>query len=163
MGQNVNITNIRTKLIRINPALTVSALTTGQVLWVPTEVKLAGGLAGDIVRVESVRVVDNDDVGPDLDLMFFSENPASHAALDATFSLSDADSLLWWGKAELRTWVDAANNFVAFMGAGDYLDDIRPKVDANGSIWCSGVIRATNTATASGMVVDLGIVREKSK
>ena len=100
---------------------------------------------------------------PDLDLMFFSGNPESHAALDATFSLSDADSLLWWGKAELRTWMDAANSFVAFIGTGDYLDDIRPRVDANGSIWCSGVIRATNTATAAGMVIDLGIVKEKGK
>ena len=160
-SQVVDITSNRTQIVEITPEFSPTTSTSSQVVFKPTEVELKGTIEGDIVRVETIRIITNAGGKPSLVLLFFNGNPTSYSELGEAISFSAVDSLLYWGKSEVvNEDVYTINASVEFKE----VSGVRIPVDSNGNIWCSGITDpiTRRSGTFSTLLVNLGIVRERN-
>jgi hypothetical protein len=130
-----------------------SAYASGDVLAVPQEITGVFKAAGARRRLESVVVLDEDDQGQALDLVFFNAS-AALGTINAAVSISDADArkIVGYVSVAQADFKDLVNAMLAVKsGLGQMLEG------ATTSLWVGAICRGgTPTYTASGIKLKLG-------
>lgn len=128
----------------------------GDVLSDTAEVAKAAAVNGGRVRLVSAVVIDEDDQGIALDLVFFSTN-VSLGTKNAAVSIADADVRNVLGHLVIAAgdYVDLINSRVATRSG---LDLVLEAVAGSRSVYVSAVTRGTPTHTAAGLRLRLGLV-----
>lgn len=142
------------KLIEVTPTLDTSAYAVDDVLFAATQVANVPVSSGRIVVLESIVVVDKDDMGVAFDIFFF-DRTVTFGTINAAPSINDTDAAFCMG-------------FVS-IGSGDYKDlgvnriacvrgiglEMKPNTT---DLYICAVTRGTPTHTASGLIIKLGFL-----
>ena len=126
----------------------------GDVLWNTLEVTGALRSGGPFTGViQSVTVIDYDDQGGTIDLVFFSGN-SSLGTTNSAVSMTDNTNVL--GVVNIATWDDLINSQVAMeTNVGLVVQS------TSTSIWCGAVTRAAVTYTSTkANYVRIGILQD---
>ncbi len=136
--------------------LDTNAYASGDVLAVPLEIENVFKADGGERALHSVVVLDEDDQGAALDLVFFNAS-AALGTINAAVSISDADARKIIGvvNVEATDYTDLVNSQVAMKtGLGIVL-----KAGASTkSLWVGAITRGAPTHTASGIKIKLGFI-----
>lgn len=137
-------------------SLDTSAYTSGDVLAAPQELTDVFRLPGGRVRLMSVVVLDEDDQGQNLDLVFMNAD-GSLGAENATLGPTDAVARTIIGIVSVTNWVDLANSQLATEGAANAaLPLMLEGAAAATSLWVAAVCReGTPTYSAAGIRLKL--------
>lgn len=141
------------KVVTVTPVMETSATAAGDVIAVPIEITGCLRQEGGTVKLTSVLVLDKDDQGQNLDLVFSSEE-ITLGTLNAAISVSDADAAKIIGHVSVTDYKDYINSQIAVE---ENLGIIMKGVAGSTSLWVGVVCReGTPTYTASGIVIQLG-------
>lgn len=125
-------------------------------LAVPQEITGVGHKTGARVVLESAVLLDKDDQGTEVELIFMNAN-GSLGTINGALNPTDAVAATILGTVGIATYADLINSQIAT------LKDIRlPLQLAAGStsLWIAAVVRSgTPTYTAAGLVLQLGFRR----
>lgn len=144
-------------LITVTPTLDTSAYADGDTLFAPTEIAGAAEFPGGMTMLQSVTVVDADDQGQPLDLLFFNAT-LTLGTLNAAPSISDANAIAYhMGRVQVLSsdYYDLGGVRVAGLNA---IGRIMLAPLTSRSLWVGGISRGTGTYTASGLTIRLGFV-----
>jgi hypothetical protein len=137
------------KVLDLTPVLDTAIYAADDVLFVPTVVPLSYGC-----KLESVHILDEDDQGIAIDLLFFNAT-ASIGALNAAFALADAEARKILARVQIATgdYLDIGNSRIAFKQGLDWI--LRP---GSTGLWVAGVTRGgTPTYSAAGLKFKFGV------
>ena len=145
-------------LLDVTLVLSTDQYASGDVLVVPQEIAGAMRVNGGTGVIQSIEVLDKDDQGGILDLVFFSES-ASLGTINAAVSISDTDAALKLGTVEIvaADYVDFINSqsvTIPNVGIG-----LKAAADSR-SLWIGAISRDTKTYTASGIVLRIFILQD---
>lgn len=138
-------------------ALDTNAYAANDVLAVATRIDAAFNQAGGTRLLQSVVVIDEDNQGQAIDLLFFSRSVAV-GTINAVVTISDADARAFLGHVSIvaADYVALANSKVATKSTGGI--SLRAD-DGSTSLWVAAVLRSgTPTYTASGLRLKLGFL-----
>ncbi len=126
------------------------------VIAAPQEITQFFRVPGGAVEVVSFNVLDKDDQGQNLDILFLNAT-GSIGAESAAFAPTDAVLETIIGCIPATNWIDATNSQLAVHA--NYRQ-IMKATAAEDSVWVAAVCReGTPTYSAAGLIVQLGIVR----
>ena len=137
-------------------SLDTSAYASGDVLAETQEIANAVPTPGGATALHSLMVIDKDDQGQGLDLVFFSAD-VSLGAENAAVSISDADAVAILGIVSV-----AASDFIDLGGCR--VASIKSiglalrAADASRSIYVAAISRGTGTYSAAGLVLRFGFI-----
>lgn len=141
------------KVVSITPVMEASATASGDVIAVPIEIESVLREQGGVAKLTSVVVLDGDDQGQNMDLVFSSED-ITLGTLNAAISVSDADAAKIVGVVPVTDWIDFINSQIA---TEENLGIVMKGASGSTSLWLGIVCReGTPTYTASGVTIQLG-------
>ena len=148
-------------IIELTLSLSTSQYASADVLAATQELPDALLAPGGCAILQSLVVLDKDDQGAAMDIVFFRSEAAMGAAENAALAISDANA------AEILTVVEIA--------AADYIDLINSQIACKGpsadgmgviltatsgqSLYVAAISRGTGTYTAAGLVLKIGLLR----
>lgn len=139
-------------------SLDTSAYADNDVLAAPQEVTGFFRVSGGRARLQSVVLLDEDDQGQDIDLIFLNAD-GSLGAENAAFGPTDAVARTVVGTLSIvaADYCDAGNSMIA---SGE-VNMLMEAAAASTSVWVGAVVRSgTPTYTASGIRLKLGVAWE---
>lgn len=145
-------------VVSVAPTLDTSAYTGDDLLFNATEIAAAGFHAGGHVRLESILLLDEDDAGIAIDLLFL-DAATSLGTVNAAFAASDTLARGIVGRVNIATgdYVDCGGFRVAQKAN---LGMVMKCGAATSSLYVAGVTRGgTPTYTASGLKFKFGFSR----
>lgn len=147
-----------TSIIDVTLSLDTNIYASGEVLAATQEIANAVRIDGGTGVIQSLIVLDQDDLGLALDIVFL-QSDVSIGSENATVSLSDANAVKVVG--------------IVQIGAGDYVDlvgsqlvtktnlSILAQADTSStSLYVAAISRAAGTYTAAGITLKIGILRD---
>jgi hypothetical protein len=141
--------------ITITCSLDTSAYADGDVLFATQEIANAVRVNGDTCILQSVHVVDIDDQGVEMDLIFFNAN-TSLGTENSAPDIDDTEVLTTLGIVNVPDWTDlGANQIATVTGIGLVLE----AGAATTSLYVAGITRGAPTYTASGLQITFGFLR----
>jgi hypothetical protein len=145
-------------LIDVTLSLDTSAYASGDVLAATQEVANAVAANGGKAVLHSVTVLDKDDQGQALDLVFLRTN-VSLGTENAAVSITDADAEEILGVVQVTAgdYLDFGANRVATMPSVGLVLEAGA---ASTSLYLAAVSKGTGTYSASGIVVKLGLAAQ---
>lgn len=148
------------KVIDVTLSLNTAQYASGDVLAEAQEVADAMRIAAGTGVLYSVQVIDQDDQGGALDLVFFSSS-ASLGTENSAVSISDADAAKILGVISVGAsdYVDLVGSQVASL-KGSECGFVLEAGAASTSLWVGAISRDTKTYTAAGIVLRLGVLRD---
>ena len=132
-----------------------NAYADGDVLAIPQEIVNSVAEAGTARRLTSIVVIDGDDQGTAIDLIFFDAS-ASLGTINTAIDISDADAAKIVGIVAIAAgdFKDLINNKVAVKTG---IDLIMKAASTSASLWVGAVVRSgTPTYSAGGIKLKLG-------
>ena len=140
-------------VVDVVPVMEASATASGDVIAVPIEITGVLREQGGRVKLTSVVVLDGDDQGQNMDLVF-SDQDITLGTLNAAVSVSDADAANIIGIVPVTDWIDMINSQIA---TEENLGIVMQGTSGSTSLWMGIVCReGTPTYTASGVNIKLG-------
>ena len=131
---------------RVNAATETDAYASGDVVFAPIEIEDVTLDKGATVLLDSVKIINNDDLAPPTDLIFLTE-PVEIGAVNAAATLPTASSA-----AYLATVKFTASNYTDLgdirVAEKKELGEIIKPTDDSKSIWVAGIARAAATYTS---------------
>lgn len=141
--------------ITITCSLDTSAYADGDVLFATQEIANAVRNNGDTCILQSVHVVDIDDQGVEMDLVFFNAN-TSLGTENSAPDIDDTEVLTTLGTVNVPDWIDlGANQIATVTGIGLLLE----AGAATTSLYVAGITRGAPTHSASGLQITFGLLR----
>lgn len=141
--------------ITITCSLDTNAYADGDVLFATQEIAGAVRVNGDTCILQSVHVIDIDDQGIEMDLVFFNAN-TSLGTENAAPDIDDTEVLTTLGYVNVADYIDlGANKIGTVTGIGLPLK----AGAATTSLWVAGITRGTPTHSASGLQIVFGFLR----
>lgn len=136
--------------------LDTSAYADGDVLVVPQEITEVFEQAGQAKALHSIVLLDEDDQGQALDLLFFNAD-AALGTINEAVSISNADARNIIGAVEIATseYIDLVNSQMVQKSA---LGMVLKAASTSRSLWIAAISRGTGTYTASGIRLKLGFL-----
>jgi hypothetical protein len=134
-----------------------AAHASGDLLAQPVRLEGAGftDVGGYIATLLSVTVIDPDDQGQNLTVVFASSDPVSCGTLNAAPTLSDALALNAAGIAQVTTWEDCGGFRVGSeIGIG-----LTMATDDAGDLWAWLLSKGTGTYAGGKLRVKFGFLR----
>jgi len=128
----------------------------GDLLSNPVEMPTAALANGSSVIV-SASVIDYDDQGANLNLLFFDAYPGNLGALNAAMAISDTQAAMLIGQLSIDSWLD--------LGAQQLGEQTTPKsllvraADGGPSIWVAARSAGTGTYATGHLTLKLGPLR----
>ena len=162
-----NITKYRTAerlgkmdvdLIDVTPTCDTSGTDDADVLFDYVEIPNCVSVAQGSCLLHSIQLLDIDDVGGAIDLVFQTDNTAL-GTIDAAVSIADADAADILGYVSLSSYFDG----IAWqMSTKTNIGLIMKAASGTSSIYVAGVNRngASVTHTASGIVLRIGVIKD---
>ena len=131
---------------RVNPSTETDAYANGDVVFAPIEIPDIALGKGETVLLESVKIINNDDLAPPTDLIFLTE-AVDIGAVNAAATLPTAGSAAYLAtvKFTAANYTDLGDIRVAEKK--DLGEIIKPTDDSK-SIWVAGIARAAATYTS---------------
>ncbi len=151
----IGIVGAPDKQVGIVPTLDVVAYTAGDVLFLETELADAARISSGTMILHSVKVIDLDDQGIEMDIHFF-DRAVTFGAKNGVPSISDADVAYWEGKINVPSgsYDDLGGAKVADV-AGNGLG-----MHANvTSLFVAAVTQGAPTHTVGGLVLKFYFIR----
>lgn len=149
-------------VIDLTPALDTGAYEAGDVLFICTVLADAVRTAGGQAQLLSIFLLDKDDAGGALDLLFFRTTQDIGAA-NAALALSDAEAveLLGYIRITAADYLDLGGQKVVCMKASDanFRVDLIEAGAASTSIFVAGVSQDAKTYSASGLLLKCNLVQ----
>ena len=141
-------------VLEVTFSLDTSAYADGDVLADMQEVTSAVLLSAGQCRIESVIVLDKDDQGEALDIVFMNAS-GSLGTENAAVSISDADADQIVGIVEVAAadYVDLVNSQLATKETNIIAEA------AATSLYVGAISRGTGTYTASGITLKIGVIQ----
>jgi len=147
-------------LVEVTLSLDTSAYASGDVLAATQEIENVFSGARRRAILTSLVVLDKDDQGQGLDIVFLRSN-AALGTENAAFSPSDAVAEAILGIVEVASgdFYDLTNSQIAFKSAAaaDAGMGMLLEPSSGTSLYVGAVSRGTGTYTASGIVLKLGL------
>ena len=141
-------------VVTLTASLDTSAYADGDVLFDTQELTNAVRTSGGVVILQSITVLDKDDQGAEMDLVFLDAN-TSLGTENAAVTIADADAEDILGIVNVSTYTDLVNSQIATVtGIG-----LEMKADASTSLWVAGITRGTPTYTAAGLIIKFAFLR----
>lgn len=132
-----------------------NAYADGDVLAIPQEIVNSVAEAGTARQLTSIVVIDSDDQGTAIDLIFFDAS-ASLGTINTAIDISDADAAKVVGIVAIAAgdFKDLINNKVAVKTG---IDLVMKAASTSASLWVGAVVRSgTPTYSAGGIKLKLG-------
>ena len=132
-----------------------NAYADGDVLAIPQEIVNSVAEAGTARQLTSIVVIDSDDQGTAIDLIFFDAS-ASLGTINTAIDISDADAAKIVGIVAIAAgdFKDLINNKVAVKTG---IDLVMKAASTSASLWVGAVVRSgTPTYSAGGIKLKLG-------
>lgn len=143
-------------VLDLTPTLDTNAYADGDVLFDTTAVASAFDYAAGVRKLESVHILDEDDQGIALDLVFLDSN-VSLGTFNAAPNISDANARKIIGRVSIATgdYIDLGGARIATKaGIGQLLK----AAAASTTLYVAGITRGgTPTYTAAGLKLKLGL------
>lgn len=158
-AQNIMVIN-GVSLIDVTLSLDTGAYADGDVLADTQEVADALRLEGGSGVIQSVTILDRDDNGTAIDIVFLSKD-VSLGTENGAISISDADAINILGIVQVFAgdYVDLANSqFVTKTNLSIVAKNSEGL--STKSIYVGVISRATSTYTAAGITLRIGILRD---
>jgi hypothetical protein len=154
-----NLTNY--KLLNLTLSLSTSQYADADVLAATQELADALLAPGTHAILQSLVVLDKDDQGAALDLVFFRSEAAMGAAENAALAITDAnaDEILTVVEIAAADFVDLANSQIATKGPSDAGMSAVLTATSGQSLFVAAISRGTGTYTASGITLKIGLLR----
>ena len=155
MAMKEEIKNFQTVQVDVTLSLDTSAYADGDVLAEMQAVELdvgyntQVGLRGTINYCE---VVDKDDQGEALDVVFMDEEGSLGAVENAAVAITDANAIKVIGNVVVSTYADFINSQIA----RPEFYPIPFNTDKTGTIYVGAISRGAGTYTAAGIVLRMG-------
>jgi hypothetical protein len=127
----------------------------GDLLAQPVEIKHAVKEKGVSV-VASVEIIDYDDQGADLSLLFFGENPGSLGTLNAAMAINDPTATKCLGFITVDSWLDIG---AQQLGTETLTTLAVRSTDDDASIWVAAISGGTGTYATGKLLLRLGLLR----
>jgi hypothetical protein len=143
--------------ITITCTLDTDAYADGDVLFDTQEIANAVRVNGDTCILQSVHVIDIDDQGKEMDLIFFNA-ATSLGTENSAPDIDDSDVLTTLGKVNISAddYIDlGANRIATVQGIGLVLE----AGAATTSLYVAGITRGTPTHSATGLTIKFGLLR----
>jgi hypothetical protein len=141
--------------ITITCSLDTNAYADGDVLFATQEIAGAVRNNGDSCILQSVHVVDIDDQGIEMDLIFFNAATALGTE-NAAPDIDDTEVLTTLGSVNVDTYLDLGANQIATV---DGIGLVLEAGAATTSLYVAGITRGTPTHSASGLQITFGFLR----
>jgi len=143
-------------VVTINPTLDTGIYGIGDVFFVQNTIAGASIESAGSGIIESIVVIDKDDVAPAFTLVFF-DNSVTVQTVNTAWAVSDSDMANLIGMVSFVTadYKDFGSNRVAQTQT--YL---RYNPASGTSIYCTAFCDGTPTMTASGLTIRIGLSRE---
>lgn len=145
-------------VVSVTPTLDTSQYAADELLFNPAEIATVGWHAGGQARLESILLLDEDDQGIAIDLLFLDAS-TSLGTFNTAFAASDTLARGIVGRVNIATgdYVDCGGFRVAQKSS---LGMLMKCATASSSLWIAGITRGgTPTYTASGLKFKLGFSR----
>lgn len=144
------------EVVEVTLTLDTAIYTSGDVLCDTAEVARAAPMNGGRVRLVSLALIDEDDQGIALNLVFFS-TAVSLGAKNAAPNISDADvrNALAHLAVAAGDYIDLGTSRVATKSG---LDIVLEAAAGSRSVYVSAITGGTPTHTANGLKLRLGLV-----
>jgi len=144
-------------VITITCTLNTSAYASGDTLFDTQEIAGAVRVNGDSCILQSVHVIDIDDQGVEMDLIFFNAN-TSLGTENSAPDINDTEVLTTLGKVNIAAgdYIDLGANRIATV---DGLGLVLKAGAATTSLYVAGITRGTPTHTATGLTIMFGFLR----
>ena len=144
-------------LITVTPTCDASGTNVNDVLFDYIEIPNAVSVPGGSAIIQSIQLLDEDDQGGLIDLVFQSDNTAL-GTIDAAVSITDANA------RDIQGFVSMTNFFDGIAWQMSIKNNIGLVVKAasdSTSLYVAGVVRTDSlTYTASGVQLKIGIVKD---
>ncbi len=108
-------------------------------------------------QILTVTVIDYDDQGANLDLIFFSEDPGELGDLNAGMAISDGKAALIQGHITVNSWLDIGAQRIGSPGTAKTVG-VRP-TDGGTSIWVAARSGGTGTYPTGKLTVVFDLLR----
>lgn len=142
----------------LTPVLDTDAYAANDVLFVPIEVENVFAVAGGCRALHSIVVLDGDDQGVDIDLVFMNAD-GELGTINSAVSISDADAAKILGAVSLVAEDDAIDLVNSRLYTKTAVGLVLEAAAGSTSLWVAGIVRSgTPTFTASGMQIRLGFI-----
>ncbi len=120
-------------------------------------IEIAGAIdRGGASEIRSISVVDYDDQGATMTLLFFGENPGTLGTLNAAFAITDAQAAACLGFVLVDTYDDIGAQQIGTEANVSLM--VRP-TDGGTSIWVAAVSGGTGTYASRKVTVRVGLER----
>jgi hypothetical protein len=138
----------------VNTAAHAAADTVFQPIELP-DITLAGGCA----IITSVVLIDYDDQGAEIDILFFDQ-PPTVGANNAAFNLSDSDAGHVIGYVAVDDYLNLANNQIGQeTNLGIVIKPTPNNSGAGRSVWIAGLTPDTPTYAGGRLTLKIGVLR----
>lgn len=154
---NLLVANGGANVIDVTLVADTSIYADNDVLAVPQEITGVFNRLGGRARLESIVLLDGDDQGTEIDLIFMNAN-GTLGTINAAVSISDADAAKIVGHVSIvaADFTDLINSQLATKRG---LGLVMEAAAASSSLWIAAVVRSgTPTYTASGLKLKLAFV-----
>jgi hypothetical protein len=145
-------------VVSVTPTLDTAIYAADDLLFNPATISSAAFQAGGVSRLESILMLDEDDQGIAMDLLFLDAN-TSLGTFNTAFAASDTLARAIVGRVNIATgdYVDCGGFRVAQKAN---LDIIVQQAASTAALYVAGITRAgTPTYTASGLKFKFGFSR----
>ena len=144
-------------VITVTPTCDASGTNINDVLFDYVEIPNAVAVAGGSAIIHSINLLDEDDQGGLIDLVFQSDNTAL-GTIDAAVSITDANARDIQGSVSMTNYFDG----IAWQMSTKNNIGLTVKAASDStSLYVAGVVRTDSlTYTASGIQLKIGIVKD---
>ena len=144
-------------VITVTPTCDASGTNINDVLFDYVEIPNAVAVAGGSAIIQSINLLDEDDQGCLIDLVFQSDNTAL-GTIDAAVSITDANARDIQGSVSMTNYFDG----IAWQMSTKNNIGLTVKAASDStSLYVAGVVRTDSlTYTASGIQLKIGIVKD---
>ncbi len=144
-------------VITVTPTCDASGTNINDVLFDYVEIPNAVAVAGGSAIIQSINLLDEDDQGGLIDLVFQSDNTAL-GTIDAAVSITDANARDIQGSVSMTNYFDG----IAWQMSTKNNIGLTVKAASDStSLYVAGVVRTDSlTYTASGIQLKIGIVKD---
>ena len=144
-------------VITVTPTCDASGTNINDVLFDYVEIPNAVAVAGGSAIIQSINLLDEDDQGGLIDLVFQSDNTAL-GTIDAAVSITDANARDIQGSVSMTNYLDG----IAWQMSTKNNIGLTVKAASDStSLYVAGVVRTDSlTYTASGIQLKIGIVKD---
>ena len=145
-------------LIDVDPTCQAASNADGDVIFTFTEIPNAVAVDGGSCLLHSVQLLDDDDNGGKIDLVFQTDD-TTLGAIGAAVSESDANAGDILGYVQLETYFDGIN---WQMSSKTNIGLVLKAAAATKSVYVAGVNRNgdAQTATAAGIHLRIGVIKD---